>query len=150
MGKSLQSAGRLQELSRIVSSAKAHKPNKALPKSPNRVAAPAALKSQASQLKMESSEGVRNRVPLASVVADCAKRWFQDTLKEARAGDINMQFLVGQMYNSGYGVVRDPRKGHVWISKASRTRSSVWKASEKPPGYRASDSDSDEMENKDK
>ncbi|KAI9110762.1 hypothetical protein K1719_018200 [Acacia pycnantha] len=149
MGKSLQSAARLQELSRIVSSAKSPKPNKAL-KSPNRVAAPAALKSQASQLKMESSEGVRNRIPLASVVADCAKRWFQDTLKEARAGDSNMQFLVGQMYNSGYGVARDPRQGHVWISKASRTRSSVWKASEKPPGYRASDSDSDDMENKDK
>ncbi|XP_028797654.1 uncharacterized protein LOC114753154 [Neltuma alba] len=150
MGISHQSSARLQELSRIVSSAKAPKPNKALPTSPNRVAAPAALKSQASQLKMESSEGEKNRVPLAHVVADCAKRWFRDTLKEAQAGDSSMQLLVGQMYYSGYGVPRDPRKGHAWISKASRTRSSVWKASEKHPGYRASDSDSNEMENKDR
>ncbi|XP_054799424.1 uncharacterized protein LOC129303885 [Prosopis cineraria] len=150
MGKSLQSAARLQELSRIVSSAKAPKPSNALPRLPNRVATPAALKSQASQLKMESSEGERTRIPLAHVVADCAKRWFQDTLKEAQAGDSNMQVLVGQMYNSGYGVPRDPRKGHAWISKASRTRNSVWKASEKHPGYRASDSDSNERENKDR
>lgn len=47
------------------------------------------------------------RVPLSEVVADCVKRWFKDTLKEAKAGDINMQVLVGQMYYSGYGVPRD-------------------------------------------
>ncbi|KAI9112743.1 hypothetical protein K1719_016246 [Acacia pycnantha] len=85
---------RLQELSRIVSSTKAPKPNKPLPRLLNRVVA---LKSQASQLKMESSEGVQNRIPLALVVADCAKWWFQDTLKEAQASHSDMQFLVGQM-----------------------------------------------------
>ena len=61
---------------------------------------------------MESSgekEG-NGRVPLADVVADCVKRWFRDTLKEAKAGDINMQVLVGQMYSSGYGIPRDPQK----------------------------------------
>lgn len=50
------------------------------------------------------------RVPLSEVVSDCVKRWFKDTLKEAKAGDINMQVLVGQMYYSGYGVARDAHK----------------------------------------
>ncbi|RYQ94789.1 hypothetical protein Ahy_B08g089720 isoform F [Arachis hypogaea] len=38
------------------------------------------------------------------------ERWFRDTLKEAKAGDINMQVLVGQMYYSGYDVPRDDQK----------------------------------------
>lgn len=85
------------------------------------------------------------RVPLSEVVSDCVKRWFKDTLKEAKAGDINMQVLVGQMYYSGYGVSRDAQKGRIWMTRASRTRSSVWKVSDKHPGYNASDSDSDEV-----
>lgn len=51
-----------------------------------------------------------DRVPLAEVVLDCTKRWFQDTLKEARAGDAAMQVLVGQMYRSGYGVNKNEHK----------------------------------------
>ncbi|WVZ16631.1 hypothetical protein V8G54_009613 [Vigna mungo] len=35
--------------------------------------------------------------------------------------------------------------GRVWLTKASRTRSSVWKVGDKHPGYNASDSDSDEL-----
>lgn len=50
------------------------------------------------------------RVPLSEVVLDCTKRWFQDALKEARAGDAAMQVLVGQMYRSGYGVNRNEHK----------------------------------------
>ncbi|KAA8534010.1 hypothetical protein F0562_031527 [Nyssa sinensis] len=87
----------------------------------------------------------QGRVPLAEVVSDCVKRWFQDTLKEAKAGDSAMQVLVGQMYYSGYGIPRDAQKGRAWISKASKNRSSVWKVSDKHPGYNASDSDSDDM-----
>ncbi|XP_011077502.1 uncharacterized protein LOC105161501 [Sesamum indicum] len=94
---------------------------------------------------MEAEEGGEPRLPLSVVVSDCIKRWFQDTLKEARTGDINMQVLVAQMYYSGYGVARDANKGRIWITKASRMRSSVWKVSNKRPGYNASDSDSDEM-----
>ncbi|XP_027349919.1 uncharacterized protein LOC113861353 [Abrus precatorius] len=97
---------------------------------------------------MESSSGRESnsgRVPLSGVVADCVKRWFKDTLKEAKAGDINMQVLVGQMYFSGYGVPRDAQKGRIWLTKASRIRSSVWKVGDKRPGYNASDSDSDEL-----
>lgn len=63
---------------------------------------------------MEAEEGgetaERKRVTLSEVVSDCVKRWFQDTLKEAKTGDINMQVLVGQMYYSGYGVPRDINK----------------------------------------
>ncbi|XP_038701558.1 uncharacterized protein LOC119998327 [Tripterygium wilfordii] len=85
------------------------------------------------------------RLLLSEVVSDCVKRWFKDTLKEAKAGDINMQVLVGQMYYSGYGVPRDVQMGRIWMTRASRTRSSVWKVSDKRPGYNASDSDSDEL-----
>ncbi|XP_019446937.1 PREDICTED: uncharacterized protein LOC109350215 [Lupinus angustifolius] len=100
---------------------------------------------------MESSSSSRGiekngRVTLSEVVADCVKRWFRDTLKEAKAGDINMQVLVSQMYYNGYGVPRDVQQGRVWLTKASRVRSSVWKVGEKRPGYNASDSDSDELE----
>lgn len=61
----------------------------------------------------ESSNGETNklrRLPLSEVVGDCVRRWFRDTLNEAKAGDINMQVLVGQMYYSGYGVPRDAQK----------------------------------------
>ena len=49
-------------------------------------------------------------VPLSDVVSDCIKRWFKATLKEAKAGDINMQVLVSQMYFSGYGIPKDEQK----------------------------------------
>ncbi|KAL9250409.1 hypothetical protein AKJ16_DCAP05024 [Drosera capensis] len=88
---------------------------------------------------------VGERKPLSVVVCDCVRRWFRDTLKEAKTGDVNMQVLVGQMYASGYGVDKDEHKGKLWMTRASRVRSSVWKVSEKPPGYNASDSDSDEL-----
>ncbi|KAL1193678.1 hypothetical protein V5N11_017570 [Cardamine amara subsp. amara] len=90
-----------------------------------------------------TSDSSRRNVPLSSVVADCAKRWFKDTLEEAKAGNITMQVILGQMYYSGYGVPKDARKGRLWITKASRVRSSVWKVKDKRPGYNASDSDSD-------
>ena len=92
------------------------------------------------------SEGSQQnqRIPLAEVVSDCVKRWFQETLKEARSGDTAMQVLVGQMFCNGYGVPRDPHKGRLWISRAAKCRSSVWKVCDKRPGYNASDSDSDD------
>ncbi|XP_047308995.1 uncharacterized protein LOC124912421 isoform X2 [Impatiens glandulifera] len=99
--------------------------------------------------KMENSgnsDKNDHRSPLSVVVSDCVNRWFQDTLKEAKAGDISMQVLVGQMYNNGYGVAKDADKARNWISRVSRTRSSVWKVSKKRPGYNASDSDSDDHE----
>ncbi|GAB2300756.1 hypothetical protein Dimus_034793 [Dionaea muscipula] len=53
---------------------------------------------------------VADRKPLSEVVTECVRRWFLDTLKEARTGDVNMQVLVGQMYSSGYGVAKDEQK----------------------------------------
>ncbi|XP_057487585.1 uncharacterized protein LOC130775444 [Actinidia eriantha] len=88
--------------------------------------------------------GDSDRQKLSRVVSDCVRRWFQDTLKEAKAGDLAMQVLVGQMYYNGYGVPKDAQKGRIWMARASRVRSSVWKVSNKRPGYNASDSDSDE------
>ncbi|KAK4742556.1 hypothetical protein SAY87_000557 [Trapa incisa] len=89
------------------------------------------------------------RVPLSDVVSECVKRWFKDTLKEARAGDINMQVLVSQMYSSGYGFSRDAEKAKAWMTRASKSRPSVWRVSDKRPGYNASDSDSDELKEED-
>ena len=51
-----------------------------------------------------------DRVPLSEMVLDCTRRWFQDALKEARAGDAAMQVLVGQMYRTGYGVSKNEHK----------------------------------------
>ncbi|URE48444.1 SEL1 [Musa troglodytarum] len=74
-------------------------------------------------------------VPLKEVAADCARRWFQDVLKEARAGDVSMQVLVAQMYRSGYGMAKNEKKANVWITKASRYWSAVRKVSDKHPGF---------------
>uniref|UniRef100_A0A2P2IQG6 Uncharacterized protein MANES_07G136700 n=1 Tax=Rhizophora mucronata TaxID=61149 RepID=A0A2P2IQG6_RHIMU len=154
MGKSAAATGKLQELAKIVSS---HKPKRTktalpsiLPLRPREVRA-ADSSERAKLKKMEESSSSlsisldgQKRVPLSHVVSDCVRRWFQDTLREAKAGDVAMQVLVGQMYSTGYGIPKDPRKGCAWINRASRTRPSAWKVSNKLPGYNASDSDSDE------
>ncbi len=41
-------------------------------------------------MESSNSDSSSNRVPLSEVVSECVKRWFKDTLKEAKAGDINM------------------------------------------------------------
>ncbi|XP_004307701.1 PREDICTED: uncharacterized protein LOC101294508 [Fragaria vesca subsp. vesca] len=150
MGKSLPSSTRFQNLTRIIASEKFSRPTRPIqvrvsPPQTAKTGTSLRVDSELVGLKMESSEG-QSRVPLARVVSDCAKRWFQDTLKEAKGGDTAMQVLVGQMYHSGYGVEKNPEKGHAWISRASRSRRAVWKVSQKQPGYHASDSDSDELE----
>lgn len=57
-----------------------------------------------------SSSSERKSLALSQVVSDCVRRWFQETLKEAKSGDLSMQVLVSQMYNTGYGVPVDPQK----------------------------------------
>ncbi|CAN4101488.1 unnamed protein product [Withania somnifera] len=167
MGKSFPSPNRIQDLASIISSNRIHRPTQVKPSSRIRsVASPVTAKSRAvvdsesseRQLKLKKSMEEANsysnsntsssnqrRLPLADVVDECVKRWFQDTLKEAKAGDASMQVLVGQMYFSGYGISRDAQKGRAWISRASKSRSSAWKVSDKRPGYNASDSDSDDI-----
>ncbi|KAG7960422.1 hypothetical protein I3843_10G122400 [Carya illinoinensis] len=64
---------------------------------------------------MESSnnnDSSNKRLPLSEVVSECINQWFKDTLKDAKAGNINMQILVGQMYYNGYGIPRDAQKVH--------------------------------------
>ncbi|KAL9992583.1 putative tetratricopeptide-like helical domain superfamily [Helianthus debilis subsp. tardiflorus] len=92
-----------------------------------------------------SGERQSHRLPLSDVVSDCLRRWFQDTLKEAKAGDLSMQVLVAQMYFNGYGIPKDHQKARIWMTRAARVRSSVWRVSSKRPGYNASDSDSEEL-----
>eukprot|EP00252_Welwitschia_mirabilis_P012784 TRINITY_DN28285_c0_g1_i1.p1 TRINITY_DN28285_c0_g1~~TRINITY_DN28285_c0_g1_i1.p1 ORF type:complete len:143 (+),score=33.54 TRINITY_DN28285_c0_g1_i1:110-538(+) len=84
------------------------------------------------------------RLPLKEVVADCEKRWFQETLKEAKNGDTQSQFLVAQMYFSGYGIPKDDRKGHAWFRKAQKFQSPIPSILSKQPGFKASESSSDE------
>ncbi|THG09537.1 hypothetical protein TEA_007451 [Camellia sinensis var. sinensis] len=72
-------------------------------------------KSSSSSTRGGGAEEQNHRTPLSRVVSDCAKRWFQDTLKDAKAGDVSMQ-------------------GRIWMTRASRIRSSVWKVSNKRPG----------------
>ncbi|PKA67245.1 hypothetical protein AXF42_Ash004737 [Apostasia shenzhenica] len=59
---------------------------------------------------MKAAGRREDSVPLSEVVADCVRRWFRDALEEAKAGDAAMQVLVGQMYQSGYGVPRNEQK----------------------------------------
>ncbi|RWR78980.1 Sel1-like protein [Cinnamomum micranthum f. kanehirae] len=136
MGKPPPSATKLRDLAKVTSekigSSKFHKPR-----------SKARISSEF--VKPMEDPDRRNRVPLAAMVSSCVRRWFQDTLKEAKAGDFGMQVLVGQMYYSGYGVPRDVNKGRIWITRASKARASVWRVSNKHPGYNASDSDSDEL-----
>ncbi|KAF5181492.1 Sel1 repeat protein [Thalictrum thalictroides] len=156
MGKALASASKLHQITKMATPS--FKNQKTI--SENRVFKPETSKSgsfvnnnsvnsEKLKLKVESPVKKQNTIPLSEVVSDCVKRWFADTLKEAKAGDVGMQVLVGQMYCSGYGTPKDAQKGKQWITKASRTRSSALKVGDKRPGYNASDSDSESDELKD-
>ncbi|KAM7467922.1 hypothetical protein LguiB_015484 [Lonicera macranthoides] len=149
MGKPLP---KLQQLKRI--SAQLPKTSKPLSQNPSLTprTTGGAANSENTRSKMDDSSSNNNEkrihsstTPLSEVVSDCVKRWFQDTHKEAKAGDLSMQVLLAQMYYTGYGVPRDSYKGKIWMTRASRLRTSVWKVSNKRPGYNASDSDSDEL-----
>ncbi|CAA2998177.1 uncharacterized protein LOC111368525 [Olea europaea subsp. europaea] len=155
MGKSLPTPPRLQQLARVITSNNRPRRQSQLRPvfktrpitSPERTGlrpdSPEQLRLNKKNLKMEAENSEQRRLPLSEVVADCVKRWFQDTLKEAKAGETAMQVLVGQMYCSGYGIPKDAQKGRAWINRASKSRSSAWKVGDKHPGYNASDSDSD-------
>ncbi|KAL0539707.1 hypothetical protein IC582_023923 [Cucumis melo] len=146
MAKSLPSPTRFQQFAKLVFSSK----NPQSPPKKSRIRASPSETPISGSVRvilepnknkyMEEKE--KNRTPLSDVVSDCVKRWFQDTLKEAKAGDTSMQVLVGQMFCSGYGVPKNTKKGLAWIYRASKYQPSVWKASERHPGYLATDSES--------
>lgn len=121
MGKSLPSTAVLKNIARIFSSERITALKQVKPKSNNKVSASFShsaklltkitpVDSVQLGLKLEGNSVVQNRFPLREVVSSCVKRWFRDTLKEAKAGDPAMQILVGQMYNSGYGVRKNTQK----------------------------------------
>eukprot|EP00878_Enallax_costatus_P002370 GHUV01002546.1.p1 GENE.GHUV01002546.1~~GHUV01002546.1.p1 ORF type:complete len:235 (+),score=18.02 GHUV01002546.1:79-783(+) len=58
------------------------------------------------------------RVPLKLVVQDAVKRWFNETLSEARRGDVKQQALLSQMYAEGYGCKQDMEQSRVWSERA--------------------------------
>ncbi|XP_022745932.1 uncharacterized protein LOC111296123 [Durio zibethinus] len=152
MGKTILYTTRGQHFAKAVPSDRFRRAKHGKPISRNRVSCQETASSSAIQADSEGfkpkamdSWGDEDRIPLAQVVSELVKGWFQDALKEAKAGDTNMQVLVGQMYCSGYGVPKDVQKGRAWIGKASRSRSSVWQVSDKHPGYNASDSASEEL-----
>ncbi|CAN8260025.1 unnamed protein product [Cochlearia groenlandica] len=96
---------------------------------------------------MEDGTGgdeVVERRKLSEVVTECVSRWFQETLKEAEAGNIVMQVLLIQMYFHGYGVSRDPEAGKSWMDRVAKYFPWFQAVCEKRPGYGNSDSDSDE------
>ncbi|KAK9699981.1 hypothetical protein RND81_08G208600 [Saponaria officinalis] len=145
MGKSLPSTATsgFKNITRIISSDRIKPTTKQVkPTSQNNQISQNRVDSAKLGLKVDNS--VVTRVPLSMAVTDCVKRWFHDTLKEAKNGDTSMQLLIGQMYNSGYGVRKDLEKGRTWITRASKGRSSAWRVSNKQPGYNASDSDSED------
>ncbi|KAK8575541.1 hypothetical protein V6N13_033218 [Hibiscus sabdariffa] len=148
MGKSIVCTTKGQDFAKAIPSNKLRGAKHVKPISRNRVSCgektrTIGVRVNSERVKHKAMDN-QDRVPLAQVVSELVKVWFQDALNEAKAGDTNMQILVGQMYCNGYGVPKDVHKGHAWISKASRNRSSAWKVSDKHPGYNASDSDSDE------
>ncbi|XP_028106171.1 uncharacterized protein LOC114305294 [Camellia sinensis] len=138
MGKSLPRAA-TTKLQQKLTDHLIKTPKRSKPISQNRLVSPETprfcceLRRPKSEKKMENNkssssstggggaEEQNHRTPLARVVSDCAKRWFQNTLKDAK-------------------------EGRIWMTRASRIRSSVWKVSNKRPGYNVSDSDSDEPE----
>lgn len=66
----------------------------------------------------DGSSGAARSVPLKLVVADAVKRWFAETLSEARRGDVKQQALLSQMYAEGFGCRQDPEQARVWAERA--------------------------------
>eukprot|EP00775_Hariotina_reticulata_P009130 gene9130-9298_t len=60
------------------------------------------------------------RVPLKLVVQDAVKRWFAETLSEARKGDVKQQALLAQMYAEGYGCKQDLEQSKMWAERAKQ------------------------------
>lgn len=66
----------------------------------------------------DSDSGGPVRVPLKLVVQDAVKRWFNETLSEARRGDVKQQALLSQMYAEGYGCKQDLEQAKIWGERA--------------------------------
>lgn len=121
MGKRLPSPLALERYARVAAErirrAKGVKPYfESIASNKERAAAAATAPSRGIRRGMDERKRQEDRMPLEEVVADCTRRWFLDALKEARAGDTAMQVLVGQMYRSGYGVLKNEQKVMAFFS----------------------------------
>jgi len=61
----------------------------------------------------ESNEPVHTG-SLKTVMADAIQRWFVDTLRNAKNGDINQAALLAEMLATGYGCNKDPDEARYW------------------------------------
>ncbi|KAF8041967.1 hypothetical protein BT93_A0536 [Corymbia citriodora subsp. variegata] len=111
MGKFLPSATRLRQLAGVEEPQSAARTLRSARVAPGGDRRSGDRRRAAMEVETSGEKEGSARVPLSEVVSDCVKRWFKDTLKEAKAGDVNMQVLVGQMYYSGYGIPRDAHLG---------------------------------------
>jgi TPR repeat protein len=111
MGKTLALSSKIEYYARVATAKIRSWIGLLRPKRDSASNSPSVPSSSRERSVMERGEGKEEvRVPLSEVVADCVRRWFNEALKEARAGDTAMQVLVGQMYHSGYGVPKNEQK----------------------------------------
>ncbi|KAB2026117.1 hypothetical protein ES319_D06G195800v1 [Gossypium barbadense] len=100
MGKSIVCTTKGQEFAKAVPSDKLHRAKHVKPASRNRVscrekAGPSGVRVKSERVKQKAMDtwGNDDRIPLAQVVSELVKGWFQEALKEAKAGDTNMGVL---------------------------------------------------------
>lgn len=76
--------------------------------------------SRSSKSSENSQPNEVTSVPLGIVVEDAAKRWFEDTYRDAQRGDVKQQALLGQMLAEGYGCQQDLKAAREWTERARK------------------------------
>ena len=69
--------------------------------------------------------------PLAAQVRDCERRWHLDALDSARMGDAESMSMVSDMFEVGWGCVRNLRQAAYWRKQHAKQRRSArlaWQA----------------------
>ena len=59
------------------------------------------------------------RRKLKDIVSELTIKWFQETLAEAKDGDVEMMVLVAQMLHEGYGCKSDPAAAKDWMTRST-------------------------------
>mmetsp|Transcript_2414 Transcript_2414/g.8389 ORF Transcript_2414/g.8389 Transcript_2414/m.8389 type:complete len:164 (+) Transcript_2414:284-775(+) len=58
--------------------------------------------------------------PLSEVVNNAVRRWFRDTARVAKNGDIHQSAMLGQMLSEGYGCTKNDAKAAEWTKLAKK------------------------------